>query len=141
VWGDLAEGKYRRQRADVERSLAEFDPAPHHTTLDDVRRAAELLQDAGKLFSHPGVSGEQRKQFVAAFVEEVRLDENGIAALRPRPAFVPVLAVSNPAKRGGSGRGERSLTGATPLADWSWRRVEVLAMIRHRQAAQNRRAS
>ena len=77
------------------------------------------------------MSGEQRKQFVAAFVEEIRLDDNGIAALRPRPAFIPVLAVSKPAKRGGDGRGERSQTGATPLGEWSWRRV--LGLERFRQ--------
>ena len=88
-------------------------------------------------------------QTVAAFVEEIRLDEHGIAALRPcgpaalrpRPAFIPVLAVSRPAKREGM-VGERwSLTGAAPLAEWSWRRVEVLGLENHRGSQSETEAS
>ena len=97
-------------------------PANSHNEEQKFRKLLPArLHDAGKRSSHPGVIGEQRRQFVAAFGEEVRSNEYGIAALRPRPAFLPVLAVAKPAKGGGYGRGKRSLTGATPLAEWSWR--------------------
>ncbi len=65
----------------------------------------------------------------------VNIEQRGIAAVRPTPVFPCLFSVLYSGGVGGSGRGERSLTGATPLAEWSWRQVEVLGLDGYRQAS------
>ena len=74
--------------------------ASERTRLDDVHRAAALLRDIGRLWGKTKVTPEERRDFVDAMVEELRIDENGIAALRTRPDFGPILAVAAMQKRG-----------------------------------------
>lgn len=107
TWGDVAEADYLRQKRELEQQLARLSPDAGPVRLDDVHRAAELLRDVGRLWANKKVSPQERRDFVDAMVEELLLDENGIAALRPRPEFGPVLAVAARTRKGGFGRGER----------------------------------
>ena len=60
----------------------------------DLRRAGELMQDLGRLWDHPGVTGETKKQFIEEAFERIEIDELGIRAVQFAENLVPLAAVS-----------------------------------------------
>ena len=105
VWGDLAEADYRRQREEIDRQILAIAPVAAPVALTGIRRAAELLQDMGSLWLHPGVNPERRKEFTDEVFEEIQFDEKGIRAVLPRDEYRPLIAVAE-ADWGGNGRGD-----------------------------------
>ncbi len=103
AWGDMEEHEYRTQREEIARQLLAL-PEPRPVILEDMRHGAELLRDIGALWSHPGVSQEQRETFVDELFEKIQLDEIGIRAVLPRAENRDLLAVVQ-ASWGGYGRG------------------------------------
>ncbi len=103
TWGDMGEHEYRTQREEIARQLLAL-PEPRPVILKDMRHGAELLRDVGALWSHPGVSQEQREAFVDELFEKIQLDEIGIRAILPRAEYRDLLAVVQ-ASWGGYGRG------------------------------------
>ncbi len=108
MWCDISAGQYRVERQLLQRQLREL-PTGSGTSvlLPDMRRAGELLQDFGRLWDHPGVSDETRKQFIQEAFEQVQVDEVGIRAVRFAEAFLPAVAVG---VVGGNGAGDEVRT-------------------------------
>jgi len=94
VWGELAEADYRCQREEIDRQILAIATVAAPVALTGIRRAAELPQDMGSLWLHPGVNPERRKEFTDEVFEEIQFDEKGIRAVRPSDEYRPLLAVA-----------------------------------------------
>ena len=46
------------------------------------------------LWAHPGVTAEQRQAFVEEALEEIQLDDEGIAAVLPRGPYLLLAALA-----------------------------------------------
>ena len=109
MWGDLIDEQYLAERREIERQLAEIEPrGDMPTEMTDLKRAVELLQDLGRLWDPPGVSGETKKQFIEEAFERIEIDELGIKTVRFAENLLPLVAV---ATVGGNGAGDRIRTG------------------------------
>lgn len=95
TWGDIDDDRYRVEKREIERKLADIEPRPGVTVeMIDLRRAGELLKDLGRLWDHPGVTGETKKQFIEEAFERIEIDELGIRAVQFAEDLVPLAAVS-----------------------------------------------
>ncbi len=108
TWQDMTREEYHRQKDEIDHQLAAIaSPSSGPVALVDVRRAAELLLDPGALWSHPGVSGKRREEFIDEVFEEILLDENGIRRVTTRDEYRVLVAVAEGEPWGGNGRGDR----------------------------------
>ena len=68
--------------------------SPDDVHTPDLERAAKLLMDLPALWSHTGVTDEQRRDLAREVFEEVRLDNGAVVAVKPRPQYAPLFAYS-----------------------------------------------
>ena len=52
------------------------------------------MQNLPKLWHHPGVALEQRRDLAREVFEELRLRKGELVAVRPRPTYAPLFAYS-----------------------------------------------
>ena len=110
-WSDMSAEDFRAEQRRFERALVEVSramPSPEPTKMTDVTRVAELLDDLGALWAHPGVSAQAKKHFIEEAFDEILLDELGICSVTPTESFSPLVAL---AVVGGFGAGDRIRTG------------------------------
>lgn len=105
-WGDLNDAEYRNERQQLERQKAEFGRPIAGSQFPDFDRAAELLADLPSLWSSPGVTDNQREEFIKEVFEEVQIDGGLITGIKPNPRYEPLFAyLANQGVR--NGRGDR----------------------------------
>ncbi|MCH8191316.1 MAG: recombinase family protein [Chloroflexi bacterium] len=92
VWGDLSDEEYRRERTAVERQLKIVTADNRPTELPNLERAAQLLSDLPSLWSHPGVTDEQRETVVQEVFSQIIIDGKALVAVEPKPAYIPLFA-------------------------------------------------
>ncbi|MEX2245149.1 MAG: hypothetical protein WEC75_00515 [Dehalococcoidia bacterium] len=105
TWGDLGRPEYIRERDRIQRALSALGIHNDVPRTESLERAAELLQDLGELWLHPGVSMERRAELVDEVFAEVLLDEQGIRRIVPRDDYAPLMAVADVTWEG-NGRGD-----------------------------------
>ena len=93
-YSDMTKAEYRRRKGDIDRQLRQLAPPQPKQRLDVARRGADLLHDLGALWSRPATTDEHRKRFVQTVIEEIRLDDHGVAAVRPRDDYAPLVAIA-----------------------------------------------
>ena len=93
-YSDMSKAEYRRRKGDIDRQLRQLAPPQPKQRLDVAIRGAEFLHDLGALWSHPATTDEHRKRFVQTVIEEIRLDDHGVAAVRPRDEYAPLVAIA-----------------------------------------------
>ena len=71
-----------------------FDTGETPAALPNLERAAQLLNDMPALWSHPGVTDEQREALVREMFEQVRLRGTDLVAIEPKPEYQPLFAYS-----------------------------------------------
>lgn len=67
-------------------------PASASVRLPNLERGAQLLADLPALWSHPGVTDEQREALVREMFEQVRLRGSDLVAIEPKPEYQPLFA-------------------------------------------------
>ena len=102
LWGDISDEQYKRERDQIRAQLRRVEPAATSLDLD---RAEELLSDSRRLWTHPGVTGAQRRDLAHRVFNQVRVHGERIVAVRPRTEYLPLFAAAS--LRVCSGRGER----------------------------------
>ena len=74
MWGDLSDETYRQERAILERQIKLVSPPSQPRHLPNLERAAKLLEDLPALWSHPGVSDEQRESLIQEVFMQINID-------------------------------------------------------------------
>ena len=129
-WGDIEEAEYRRERERLGRQLLVLEAEREHaavSNLEELGRAAELLQDLPRLWAHPGVTQDQRRDFANEAFESVRLDDAGIRAVEPRVPYRRLLraAVEDGMEMVGA-------TGFEPATSWPTVAIRPFSAVRNR---------
>ncbi len=91
-WGDLSDDAYRQERLDLERQMKLLSPPPQPRNLPNLERAAELLKNMTTLWSHSGVTDEQRESFILEVFSQITLDGKQITEIKPKPSYSPLFA-------------------------------------------------
>ncbi len=63
-WGHISDKDYLQEHTALERQLKLIPPTTQSKQLPNLERAAELLKNISALWSHSGVSDEQRESFI-----------------------------------------------------------------------------
>ncbi len=92
IWGDLSDEAYQQERITLERQLKLVTPSHRPSKLPNLGRAAGLLNDLSTLWSHPGVTHEQRETLVREVFTRVTIDGKILKAIEPKPAYAPLFA-------------------------------------------------
>jgi hypothetical protein len=116
-WKDMTREEYLREKDDLLRRLASLaDTCDKPVVLADVRRAAELLQNVGQLWHHPGIDPRHRDEFIDEVFEEILFDNEGIRRVTPRAEYRELVAIADDVELGGiwSGRQDSNLRPPDP---------------------------
>jgi len=91
-WGDLSDEKYQRERETLQRQLKLVEVPSRPPQLPNLERSARLLDDMQVLWSHPGVSDEQREKLVREVFHRITIDGKELTSIEPKPAYEPLFA-------------------------------------------------
>ena len=91
-WGDISDQVYRQERATLERQVKLVAPRPQPRTLPNLDRAAELLGSMPALWSHPGVTDEQRERAMQEVFSHIDIVGKQITSIEPKSAYTPLFA-------------------------------------------------
>jgi site-specific DNA recombinase len=97
-WGDLTEQEYRAKRDEIQSALAACNPPSAQVIIN----AAEYLQNIARVWNE--ATATERREIVLAVFDEIMCDPDArrLTALRPKPAFIPLLRqVHGLVERGG----------------------------------------
>ena len=92
IWGDIADDDYRRERTALERQIKLFTSSVNPANLPNLEKAAGYLKDLPRLWSHPGVTHEQRESLVKGVFSSITIDGESLISIEPMPAYVPLFA-------------------------------------------------
>jgi hypothetical protein len=92
LWGDLSDNDYRKERLALERQMKIISPPTQPSQLPNLERAAELLKNMPVLWSHSGVTDEQRESFLREVFARIMIDGKQITAIEPRSTYAPLFA-------------------------------------------------
>jgi len=92
LWGDLSDKAYRQERAALERQMKLVSPLTQSRNLPNLQRAAELLENMPALWSHSGVTDEQRESFLREVFAQITIDGKQITAIEPKSSYTPLFA-------------------------------------------------
>jgi len=91
-WGDLSDERYQREREILQRQLKLVEVPSRPPQLPNLERSARLLDDMQVLWSHPGVSDEQREKLVREVFHRITIDGKELTSIEPKPAYEPLFA-------------------------------------------------
>ena len=83
---------YRQERVALERQIKLVSPPTQPRQLPNLERAAELLKNLPVLWSHSGVTDEQRESFLREVFAQITIDGKQITAIEPKPTYSPLFA-------------------------------------------------
>lgn len=92
LWGDISDDDYRGERVSLERQLKVANPDPRPTAIPNLEKAVQLLNDLPALWSHQGVTNEQRESLVQEVFARITIDGKALVAVEPKPAYLPLFA-------------------------------------------------
>jgi hypothetical protein len=92
LWGDITDQEYRDQKGVLERQVRALDSTSQSIHLPNLSRAAGLLNDLPSLWTHPGVTDQQRGTFLKEVFEQAQLRGSALTAITPKPSYRPLFA-------------------------------------------------
>jgi DNA invertase Pin-like site-specific DNA recombinase len=92
LWGDITDEDYRQERVMLEREFKMAEPNLLSVALPNLERAAQLLNDLPALWSHPGITNEQRESLVKEVFTKLTIDGKDLASIEPKPTYAPLFA-------------------------------------------------
>jgi DNA invertase Pin-like site-specific DNA recombinase len=91
-WGHIADDDYLREYNELERRKQQLSPPPKSGNLLNLERGAELLMNMPVLWSHSGVTNEQREALTQRVSAEITIDGKQITEIKPNPTYAPLFA-------------------------------------------------
>jgi len=91
LWGDITDDDYRRERTALDLHLKAIAPKVC-TDLPNLERSAQILNDLPALWSHPGVTNEEREALVKEVFVRITVDGRALASIEPKPIYAPLFA-------------------------------------------------
>lgn len=110
LWGHLPDEDYLRERLTLERELKALEGPSQVVHLPNLERAAQLLSDLPALWTHPGVTDQQREALVKETFNRITIEGDTLVSIEPRPSYVPLFATLVT----GEGVGYRKVNSARP---------------------------
>ena len=92
LWGDLSDEKYKLERQTLERQLKLSTEPVQPSELPNLERSARLLEDMQVLWSHEGVTDQQREALVREVFHRITIEGKEFISIEPKPAYVPLFA-------------------------------------------------
>jgi len=92
LWGDISDGDYRREKADLERQIKTLTPDTTPIEMPNMERAAQLLNEMPALWQHPGVTNKQRESLVQEVFNKISIDGDALVTVEPKPEYAPLFA-------------------------------------------------
>ena len=92
LWGDISDGDYRREKADLERQIKTLTPDTTPIEMPNMERAAQLLNEMPALWQHPGVTNKQRESLVQEVFNKISVDGDALVTVEPKPEYAPLFA-------------------------------------------------
>jgi len=92
LWGDISDGDYRREKADLERQIKTLTPNTTPIEMPNMERAAQLLNEMPALWQHPGVTNKQRESLVQEVFNKISIDGDALVTVEPKPEYAPLFA-------------------------------------------------
>ena len=92
LWGDLSDERYKLERRSLERQLKLVAIPTQPTELPNLERSAKLLEDLPVLWSHPGVTHEQREELVREVFHRITIDGKEFMSIEPKAPYAPLFA-------------------------------------------------
>ena len=83
--------KLERGALDRQRKLVSVSVQP--TELPNLERSARFLEDMQVLWSHNGVTNEQREALIREVFHRITIDGKDLMSIEPKPAYVPLFAL------------------------------------------------
>ena len=90
AWGDISEEDYLQEKRRIERQLQSLAPRDDYSQV--LRRLATFLRDVSRAWA--GASQEQRDRLLRQLFDEVWIQDDRVAAVRPRTEFEPFFKLS-----------------------------------------------
>ena len=104
LWGDVSDEDYMRERKSIQQEIDSLKPRREATSLPDMDRAAQLLQDIPQLWAHPGTTDHQREAMVRELLTKAEVQGPDLVAIEPNPVYRPLFAyVAREGVRNGRG--------------------------------------
>ena len=92
VWGDITDDEYRRERTTLERQIKLFTSSAQPGNLPNLEKAAGFLKDLPGLWTHAGVTHEQRESLVKEVFSNITIDGKSLTSIEPKPSYAPLFA-------------------------------------------------
>jgi site-specific DNA recombinase len=92
LWGDLSDEEYRQERIALERQIKLVSPSSQPKQLPNLERASELIKNMPALWSHPGVTDEQRESLIKELFVQIEIDGDKITSIEPKSNYAPLFA-------------------------------------------------
>ena len=92
LWGDISDDEYRRERSSLERQIKLMMSSTLPFAMPNLERAAGFLKDLPKLWSHPGVTHDQRELLVKEVFARITIDGKSLTSVEPKAPYVPLVA-------------------------------------------------
>jgi site-specific DNA recombinase len=90
AWGDISEEDYLQEKRRIERQLQSLAPRDDYSQV--LRRLATFLRDVSRAWAE--ASQEQRNRLLRQLFDEVWIQDDRVAAVRPRTEFEPFFKLS-----------------------------------------------
>jgi DNA invertase Pin-like site-specific DNA recombinase len=91
LWGDITDEEYKHEKRQLDQRLAQKAIRSTKDESVDFARMELLLSEFESLWSHPGVSDEQRERLISEVFLQVRLRGGILVAIQPRPEYQPIF--------------------------------------------------
>ena len=92
LWGAVTDQEFKDGFRDLQRQRRTLAPRPSTQTALDLERAAKMLRNLPRLWRHPGITAEQRRDLAREIFEEVRFRDGRLTAVRPHSQYAPLFA-------------------------------------------------
>jgi DNA invertase Pin-like site-specific DNA recombinase len=92
LWGDIDDADYQAQKTGLERQLKLIIPTELNIQIPNLEWGAELLGQMNYLWSHPGVTDQQREELVKEVFKSLTIEGEQLRTVEPKPKYVPLFA-------------------------------------------------
>ena len=92
IWEVISDQDFKAEYQILQRQRRALEPRPTAPSTPNLDRAAELLQNLPALWSHLGVTQDQRRELAREVFDEIRFRDGKLVAVEPRPEYVPLFA-------------------------------------------------
>ncbi len=80
-------------RSTLERQIKLVTSSARPFVMPNLEKAADFLRDLPALWSHPGITHQQRESLVKEVFSGITIEGRSLVSVEPKPPYVPLFAV------------------------------------------------